>query len=89
MSNVSRLQDLKGTEHFRHWHQEKVAKIVHCGEPFYFCRCLEGKTLPHSTKRPVTTKAQKLDLAPTAITQLPYLDLTQLRFLLHRHKPNS
>jgi len=33
MSNVSRLQDLKGTEHFRHWRQEEVAKIVHCGEP--------------------------------------------------------
>ncbi len=27
------LQDLKGTEHFHHWRQEEVAKIVHCGEP--------------------------------------------------------
>jgi pterin-4a-carbinolamine dehydratase len=30
------------------WFHEQVAKIVHCGEPFYFCRCLESKTLPHS-----------------------------------------
>jgi hypothetical protein len=22
-------------EYFRHWRQEKVARIVHCGEPFY------------------------------------------------------
>jgi len=34
MSNVSRLQDLKGTEHFRHWRQEEVAKIVQCGEHY-------------------------------------------------------
>ena len=32
MSTVSRLQDLKGTEHFRHWRQEEVAKIVQCAE---------------------------------------------------------
>ncbi len=25
---------LEETEHFRHWRQEEVAKIVHCGEPF-------------------------------------------------------
>jgi hypothetical protein len=24
---------LQETEHFRRWFQEKVAKIVHCGEP--------------------------------------------------------
>jgi len=25
-------QGLEETEHFRHWRQEKVAKIVQCGE---------------------------------------------------------
>jgi hypothetical protein len=40
-------QVLHETEHFRCWRQQEVAKIVHCGEPFYFCRCLEPNALPH------------------------------------------
>jgi hypothetical protein len=32
VAKLLRLQDLKETEHFRHWRQEKVAKIVQCGE---------------------------------------------------------
>jgi hypothetical protein len=33
---LMRLQDLEETEHFRRWLQEKVAKIVQCGEA---CPC--------------------------------------------------
>ena len=29
------LQLLEEREHFRRWRQQKVAKMVHCGEPFY------------------------------------------------------
>ncbi len=32
-SKLLHPQDLEETEHFRRWRQEKVAKIVQCGEP--------------------------------------------------------
>jgi hypothetical protein len=33
MSRLLRPQVLEETEHFHRWRQEKVAKIVQCGEP--------------------------------------------------------
>ena len=34
-TNLLRSQDLEETEHFRRWRQEKVAKIVQCGEHYF------------------------------------------------------
>jgi hypothetical protein len=53
MADLGRFsQLLEETEHFCGRGQEKVAKIVQCGEPFYFCRCLERKILPDSVGAP-------------------------------------
>src|SRR6185503_11472407 len=36
------LRLLKETEHFHHWRQEQVAKIVQCGEPRILRKVLKG-----------------------------------------------
>jgi hypothetical protein len=58
VSRLLRPQDLEQTEHFHRGRQQTVAKIVQCGEPFYFCMCLQEKTYLTELREPVTTKAQ-------------------------------